>query len=177
MIVYGFFVSIVNIMDMLGTELNYYLNNFNILLFVITIIYIIFKPMINIFLYDSSKIYANTTYIWISVIYVIGCAMLFAKCKRENSPFCNNYGILIFTIMSILYLFIFMIFNLITTITKEGLDGSTVTTILPIPVAPQEFNYSLASYYVMTASDCCLDPSNTTVSIDALKNVISKGAR
>ena len=26
MIVYGFFVSIVNIMDMLGTELNYYLN-------------------------------------------------------------------------------------------------------------------------------------------------------
>jgi hypothetical protein len=70
-----------------------------------------------------------------------------------------------------------MIFNLITTITKEGLDGATVSTILPIPIAPQEFNYSLASYYVMTASDCCLDPSNTTVSIDALKNVISKGAR
>jgi hypothetical protein len=35
----------------------------------------------------------------------------------------------------------------------------------------------LASYYIMTASDCCLDPSNTTVSIDALKNVITKGAR
>jgi hypothetical protein len=70
-----------------------------------------------------------------------------------------------------------MIYNLITTITKEGLDGATVGTILPIPSTPADFNYSLASYYVMTASDCCLDPSNTTVSIDALKNVISKGAR
>ena len=177
MIVYGFFTSIVNIMDMLGTELKYYLNNFNILLFVITIIYIIFKPMINIFFNNSSKIYANTTYIWISIIYGIACFMLFAKCKKDNNSFCRDYGMLIFTVMTILYLFIFMIFNLITTITKEGLDGSTAPSILPIPTAPQDFNYSLASYYVMTASDCCLDPSNTTVSIDALKNVISKGAR
>lgn len=177
MIVYGFFASIVNIMDILGSELNYYLNNFNILLFVITIIYIIFKPMINVFFNNSSKIYANTIYIWISIIYFIACAILFAKCKKENSSFCNNYGMLIFTIMTIIYLFIFMIYNLITTITKEGLDGATVGTILPIPPTPADFNYSLASYYVMTASDCCLDPSNTTVSIDALKNVISKGAR
>jgi hypothetical protein len=71
-------------------------------------------------------------------------------------------------------------FNLVTTVTKEGLDsitGAVVGTILPIPTAPKEFNYSLASYYIMTASDCCLDPSNTTVSIDALKNVITKGVR
>lgn len=178
LIVYGFFISIVTIMDTLPSDTKYYLNNFNILLFVITIIYIIFKPMINVFFTNASEIYANKIYIWISVIYIILCFLLFMKCKKsKDNDICNNYGMLIFTSMTIVYLFIYMIYNLLSTITKEGMDNASVTTLLPIPTAPPDFNYSLASYYVMTASDCCLDPSNKTVSIDALKNVISKGAR
>ena len=174
-IVYGFFTLIINIMDTLPPELNYYLNNFNILLFVITIIYILFKPMINVFFYNLPMFYTNTIYLWISIVYIIACFLLFMRCKEKNNDFCNNYGMLIFTAMTILYLFIYMMYNLLTTISKEGMTN--VTAILPIPSSPPEFNYSLASYYVMTASDCCLDPSNKTVSIDALKNVISKGAR
>jgi len=175
MIVYGFFTLIINIMDVLPPELNYYLNNFNILLFVITIIYILFKPMINVFFNNAFTIYKNTIYFWITTVYLIVCALLFMKCKEKNNDFCNNYAMLIFIIVTIFYFFIYMMYNLLTTVTKEGMNN--VTAILPIPSSPPEFNYSLASYYVMTASDCCLDPSNTTVSIDALKNVISKGAR
>jgi hypothetical protein len=107
---------------------------------------------------------------------MIATARLVYLCKNDNTQ-CSNYLVPTFIVMTIITLFIFMMFNLLSTITKtkEGMDN--VNALLPIPVAPAEYNYSLSSYYVMTATDCCLDPSNTTVSINALKNAISKGAR
>ena len=186
-IVYGFVISIINIMDNLTPgqkKLVNYLNIITILIFVLFNIYILFKPMVNVIFNNAPKIYTNSIYTkyiwWITALYLLGCIGLFMKCQSSNwRIFCKDYGILIFTVITTLYLFIYMMFNLLST-TKEGLDGSTgakVGTILPIPTTPREYNYSLASYYIMTASDCCLDPSNTSVSIDALKNVITKGAR
>ena len=182
-IVLGFFVSIVNIMgDIMGNimsiEERYYFNIFFKVIIVILIIYIIFDPMIKVFFINApSSIYKNSVYIWITILYIYVCFSLARKCIKDGSgDFCRGYYITwIFIGVTIIYFFIFMLYNLLTTISKEGMTD--VTTILPIPSTPSEFNYSLASYYVMTASDCCLDPSNKTVSIDALKNAIGKGAR
>lgn len=175
-IVYGFFLSILNIGDYIPSSIRDYLNYFNTFLIVSSLFYIIFKPMINVF-FDNTRIFSNMVYIWIIVIlYIIATARLVYLCKTDTSS-CSNYLVPTFIVITIITLFIFMIFNLLSTITntKEGMDN--VNAILPIPIAPADYNYSLSSYYVMTASDCCLDPSNTTVSIDALKNTISKGAR
>jgi hypothetical protein len=72
-----------------------------------------------------------------------------------------------------------MLYDLITSSTKEGIDDTTTSSqiMLPVPIAPSDFNYSLSSYYILTASDCCLNADNTFVSLDSLKNVIAKGAR
>lgn len=82
------------------------------------------------------------------------------------------YGVFGLCVISFLAYSFYKITNVTT---QEGMDS--ITTLLPIPPSPTEYNYSLSSYYIMTAADCCMDSGNRTVSIDALKKVISSGAR
>ena len=82
------------------------------------------------------------------------------------------YGIFIACILSFL---VYSFYKIINVKTQEGMDN--INGLLPIPSSPTDFNYSLASYYVMTAADCCMDSGNRTVSLDSLKKVISSGAR
>jgi hypothetical protein len=172
--VFGFFVGwvvivIINLLDFKPN--NATTNRLYIFQKWITPIYAIITVTAIFYKLFSSILSPDMMY-WMEAFVFLLTLSLFIPLYDNRSTQKLYYGVFGLLILSFLGYSFYQITN---EKTQEGMDN--ITGLLPIPPSPTEYNYSLSSYYIMTAADCCMDSGNRTVSIDALKKVISSGAR
>lgn len=172
--VFGFFVGwiIVLIISLLDFKPNTPTNN-RLYIFQrwITPIYAIITITAIFYKLFSSILSPDMMY-WMEAFVFLLSLSLFIPLYDNNSTKKLYFGVFGLSFISFLgYCF----YKAINVKTQEGLDN--INGLLPIPPSPTEYNYSLSSYYVMTAADCCMDSGNRSVSLDSLKKVIMSGAR